>query len=346
MSATALSAVGVDPAVADLMDAVFADYRKEHPPATRSGRDPLLWRALDELGLVRLTGTESAGGSGAGWYESAELLSAAVRHGVRTPLAEHDLLACWLLDARGIACDSAVRTVALLDEEGSATGVPWADDAERIVLVWREAKQYLVTDADPDTLRITPGTNMIGEPRDTILADLGSLDGTAVPDELIAQLRRKSAMVRSIQLCAAMDNILALSIEHTTSRIQFGRPLSKFQTVQNLVADIAAEAALARSATDAALAAVVTSDWSGQNLDVLVAVARSCAGHAASVVVRNGHQVHGAMGTTREHRLHEYTRPALAWRGEFGSVAHWDDVVTDATLKAGAAGLWSLITSG
>jgi acyl-CoA dehydrogenase len=165
-----------------------------------------------------------------------------------------------------------------------------------------------------------------------------------VTADLVDELRRKSALVRAIQVCAALDRIVALSIEHSSSRIQFGRPLSKFQTVQNLISDIAAEAALARAATEAALSVAVTRGWSAPNIDVLVAVARSCAGHAASVVVRNAHQVHGAMGTTREHHLHEYTRAALAWRGEFGSVAHWDDVVTDAALRAGAAGLWSLVT--
>ena len=145
--------------------------------------------------------------------------------------------------------------------------------------------------------------------------------------------------MRAIQVCAALDRILALSIEHATSRIQFGRPLSKFQTVQNLISDIAAEAALARSATEAALTAGRRQRLVGANLDFLVAVARSCAGHAASVVVRNAHQVHGAIGTTREHRLHEFTRAALAWRGEFGSVQHWDEQVTDVRAPMRGGGL-------
>jgi acyl-CoA dehydrogenase len=101
---------------------------------------------------------------------------------------------------------------------------------------------------------------------------------------------------------------------------------------------------VARSATEAALTAAVTSEWSASNVHFLVAVARSCAGHATSVVVRNAHQVHGAIGTTREHRLHEFTRAALAWRCEFGSVQHWDDQVTEAALRVGGAGLWGLIT--
>ena len=185
---------------------------------------------------------------------------------------------------------------------------------------------------------------MIDEPRDAVSADLAALQGTPVTLALINQLRLKSGLVRSIQVCAALDRILQLCIEHVSSRIQFGRPLAKFQAVQNLISDVAAEAALARAATEAALTLGVTSQWSADDLEFLVAVARSCAGHATSVVVRNAHQVHGAIGTTREHRLHEFTRAALAWRSEFGSLRYWDEKVTDSALYASAGGLWGLIT--
>ncbi len=337
---------GVDPAVVDMMDAVFAEYRETHPPARYAERDAGLWQRLDDLGLVRLTGAERSGGSGAGWYEAAELLAAAVRHGVRIPLAEHDLLACWLLAGNGMPDDGAVRTVCLLDEHGVAKQVPWASGADRVVVVYQIDGQYRMADANATALAITAGTNLIGEPRDTVAVDpttVAGLAGAPVGAALVTQLRLKSALVRSIQVCAALDRILQLSVEHTTSRIQFGRTLSRFQAVQNLISDIAGEAALARAATEAALAAAVISEWSADNLNFLVAMARSCAGHAAAVAVRNAHQVHGAIGTTREHRLHEFTRPALTWRSEFGSVQYWDDQVTEAALRAGAAGLWSLI---
>jgi acyl-CoA dehydrogenase len=337
-------AVAIDPALVDMMDAVFARYRETHGPAVSVERDAELWRRLDGLGLVRLTGAERCGGSGAGWYEAAELLGAAVRHGVRIPLAEHDLLACWLLESNDMPGDDAVRTVCVLDEDGVATGVPWAVAADRIVVVWRTGGEYRVADVGTDQLDVSSRTNMIGEPRDTVVADLATLPGVPVAAAVVGRLQLRSALVRSIQVCAAMDRILQLSVEHATARSQFGRPLSKFQAVQNLISDIAAEAALARTATEAALSAAVTSEWASPNLEFLVAVARSCAGHAASVVVRNAHQVHGAIGTTREHRLHEFTRPALAWRSEFGSVQYWDEQVTEAALRAGAAGLWSLVT--
>lgn len=324
---------GVDAALADMMDAVFAEH----------GRDTDLWGRLDGLGLVRLTGSEDSGGSGASWREAAELLSAAVRHAVRIPLAEHDLLACPVLDAVGVPCDGAPRTVCLLDGRGHADAVPWASQAERIVALWADGDAYVAADLAADEVRITPGSNMIGEPRDHVAVDTASLRGVAVPSELVDELRLKSAMVRSIQICAALDRALELSIEHARSREQFGRPLAKFQAVQHQIADIASEAALARSATESALSVAVAGDWRAPQLDFLVAVARSCAGHAASVVVRNAHQVHGAIGTTHEHRLHEFTRAALAWRSEYGSVRYWDARLTDMATAAGANELWGLI---
>lgn len=334
----------VDRALLDMIDAVFADYRGKQPVGAPVKRDTELWQRLDDLGLVRLTGAEQHGGSGAGWPEAAELLAASVRHGVRIPLAEHDLLACWLLEAAGIRADNAVRTVCMLTKQGYATEVPWAATADRVVVVWRADGQYRVADVGADELAVTPGTNLIGEPRDAVTVDPASLHGTPITLALVTELRLKSGLVRAIQVCAALDRILQLCVEHVTSRIQFGRPLAKFQAIQNLISDVACEAALARAATEAALNVAVVNRWSAPELDFLVAVARSCAGHAASVVVRNAHQVHGAIGTTREHRLHEYTRAALAWRSEFGSMQYWDDQVTDAAMHASAGGLWGLVT--
>ncbi|MGP4055733.1 acyl-CoA dehydrogenase family protein [Mycobacterium sp. 4D054] len=324
---------GVDPALAEMMDAVFAEH----------GTDEDLWSRLDALGLVRLTGPEESGGSGAGWHEAAELLSAAVRHCVRAPLAENDLLAGWVLDAAGIRYDAAVRTVAVLDGTGTAGTVPWASRADRVVVIWPDDAGWLAADVAVEAVTIAPGANLIGEPRDDVAVDISSLQGVRVGAGLVAQLQLRSALTRAIQVCAALDGALELSIEHASARVQFGRPLAKFQAVQHLISDIAAEAALARSATEAALAVAVDSDWSSPRVEFLVAAARSCTGHATSVVVRNAHQVLGAIGTTREHRLHEFTRAALAWRSEFGSVRHWDGLLTDMATQTGPHTLWNLI---
>lgn len=333
--------MSVDAELVEMMSAVFAAHREQHASGEAIAE---LWGRLGELGLVRLTGSEESGGSGAGWPEAVELLRAAAWHGVKIPLAEHDLLACWLLETVGLEIDDARRTACLLDGDGVARAVPWAADSERVVLLWRDGTGYRVADVDTASLSVTAGRNNAGEPRDEVRADFAALSGTSVPEDVVTRFAHRAALVRAVQVCAALDRILESSVAHTRDRTQFGRPLAKFQAVQNLVADIAAESALARAATDGALAEALRSEWSSSHLDFLVAAARSCVGHAASVVVRNAHQVHGAIGTTLEHRLHEFTMPALSWRSEYGSVAHWDDTLTEYATRAGSDGLWALVT--
>jgi acyl-CoA dehydrogenase len=210
--------------------------------------------------------------------------------------------------------------------------------------VWPTGSGWQVADVDRSALELTEGLNLVGEPRDDVRADLASLAGQPVPEELVTLLGLRGALVRAVQVAGALERCLELVTEHTTTRVQFGRALAKFQAVQHLVADIAAESSLARAAVDAALRAVADPAADLAEVTFRVAVARSCAGHAASVVVRNSHQAMGAIGTTLEHELHRYTLGALAWRSEFGSTASWDTVVADAARAAGSSGLWPLIT--
>ncbi|MEN4479651.1 acyl-CoA dehydrogenase family protein [Mycolicibacterium cosmeticum] len=348
---TRTTAPAVDADLSAMMDAVFADYQAgsaERVPGRRATLDRALWRRLDDLGLVRLTGAEASGGSGAGWREAAELLSCAVRHGVRVPLAEHDLLANWLWEAvTGDSGDDCVRTVCVLPRDGHAeVPVPWAGEVDRVVVVWPSGPEYRVADLATTALAIGPKTNLIGEPRDVVVVDPTPHNGHPVSPALVTQLKQKAALVRAVQVCAALDRAVQMSVEHVSTRLQFGRPLAKFQAIQNLVSDAAAQAALARSATEAALNMAIETDWKSPYLAFQIAVARSCAGHAASVVTRNSHQVHGAIGTTHEHRLPEFTRAALAWRSEFGSVHFWDGQVAAAAMAAGQKGLWELIAAG
>ncbi|MFF0492443.1 acyl-CoA dehydrogenase family protein [Nocardia sp. NPDC004068] len=332
----------IDRDLADLLDSVFGEYA-ESGRATPGELDREFWDRLDGLGLVRLTGDEAHGGSGAGWAEAVALISAAAAHGVRLPLAEHDLLAEWLRRTTELDGPTAVRTACLLDATGRANAVPWLGAVDRAVVIWPVGDEYRAADIAVSALTVTRGANAIGEPRDGVVVDLATLDGVEVAPETVRHFERKAAMIRGVQVCAALDRTLALAAEHVRSREQFGRPIAKFQAVQSVSADIAGEAALARAATESALLRAISSNWSAPDLDFLVAVARSCAGHAASVVVRGAHQVHGAIGTTLEHRLHTSTRAALAWRSEYGSLRSWDERVTEAALRAGAPGLWQLI---
>ena len=306
--------------------------------------DHALWTTLTELGLDRLTGSEESGGSGAGWLEAALLLEAAGGAAAAVPVAENDLLATWLLETAGLDITPGVRTAAILDGGGRARHVPWARFADSIVALWESPQGWQVAEVSRGDVELVEAVNLAAEPRDHVRVDLSRLSGHDVPAGVAGEFRRRGALARALASAGAMDRILELVVEHTTARVQFGRPLGKFQAVQALVADIATEASLVHAAADAAVDAVLAGGFDEASTRFAVAAAASCAGHAASVVARNAHQALGAIGFTMEHELHRHANRILSWRSEFGTVASWDSELL--TMAGEAGDVWALITGG
>lgn len=68
--------------------------------------------------------------------------------------------------------------------------------------------------------------------------------------------RLQGAFIRVAQAAGALDAALAMSIDHVNTRQQFGKPLGKFQAVQQVLAIFAIEAAAVNVAGAAAAAAL------------------------------------------------------------------------------------------
>jgi acyl-CoA dehydrogenase len=60
-------------------------------------------------------------------------------------------------------------------------------------------------------------------------------------------------------------------------------------------------------------------------------------------VARTAHQVHGALGFTREHDLRRWTTRLWAWRDEDGSDAQWQAELGRRVLAAGPDALWPMV---
>ncbi len=67
-------------------------------------------------------------------------------------------------------------------------------------------------------------------------------------------------------------------------------------------------------------------------------------GEAAGNGAAIAHQVHGAMGFTYEHSLHQATRRLWSWREEFGNEAHWAELLGHMVAARGADALWPFVT--
>jgi acyl-CoA dehydrogenase len=172
--------------------------------------------------------------------------------------------------------------------------------------------------------------------------------GVMVPDLPVAGLIAPDALqpAATVSLMAgAMGQALALSIEHVNTRQQFGRPLGKFQAVQQSLAAMACEV----RAVEAAAAALATRlDAVGLDpaaADFEVAAAKLRANRAVGVVTALAHQVHGAIGFTAEYELNRVTIPLMRWRGEHGNDAYWAARLGRQVAELGGQGLWETLTA-
>jgi len=307
-----------------------------------------LWTTVEENGLTRPLLPEDKGGVDAGWQAAYVILHAAGRFAAPIPLAE-TILAGWLLDQAGMDVPDGVLTVVPDSSDvaivaggvsGSALNVPWAGRADYLVGVARvdgAPSVYLVPKA---SLKIEADHNIARDPRDGVTFE-GSAETAAAPAEFTSEtVALYGAMVRSAQMAGALERIVEDTLEYTTDRTQFGKPIGKFQVIQQNMAMTAAEVAAAVMAAQNAFRAAE------QRLpDFEAACAKVLAGEAAGMATDICHETHGAIGFTYEHHLHFFTRRLWSWRGEFGAETEWAEQLGRRAAARGADALWSDITA-
>lgn len=316
------------------------------------------WSQCEALGLPLAWVPESAGGYGVDPLEALELVRLIGHHAVPLPLAETmyaNRLAAQvgLPLAEGPATFAPVRSDEVLRLSGTsgtwrlqgrASAVPWARWASFfIVLATTEEGSHYLVRVPRDGVRLEQGANLAGEPRDTVHFDLGLAD-TAVaplPEEFTSShWEYAGAALRALQISGALTRVLDLSVQYANERVQFGRPLAKFQAVQQNLAILAGWVVTATAAADIGAEAL----HEGAAL-LPIAVAKARTSEAAGSAAAIAHQVHGAMGFTREHRLHLFTRRLWSWRDEFGNEGYWHRQLGRLTVEAGADAWWPMITA-
>ncbi len=323
------------------------------------------WSAVAESGLHRALLPENAGGYGVAVTDALSLLRVAAEFAVPLPLAE-TMLAHWLLARAGLGVPEGPLTVApvvagetlTLTPEGTgwringeATRVPWGRDVEAAaVLATRVSQSGDTSSGNPETwVAVVPRTawqceheqNVAREPRDRLLIDGLCLSAARSPVEP-AVLRAVGAAMRAQQIAGALTRLTAMTTQYAQDRVQFGRPIGKFQAVQQNLAILAGQVAASVAAADLAAEAVAMAG--GPKL-LSIAAAKSRTGEAAGIGAAIAHQVHGAIGFTFEHNLQFLTRRLWSWRDEFGNEAAWNRFVGRHMASAGADQLWAEIVA-
>jgi acyl-CoA dehydrogenase len=324
-----------------------------------------LWQELDDNGLLSALLPESAGGAGLAPSAALSMMRVAGAMALPLPLAE-TLWGRHLLFRLAAEHDSAPLVVVSASAAGldveclEVDGIEVARLSGRLRWPWPAVSTVLVVVDDlliPVTRQQQKGWELIdlelslsGEPNGVLELDgfeAAVLRATEPPtssngaaNNLEDESLEFLAAAHCQRIAGGLERILDLAIEHVQGREQFGRPIANFQAVQHLVAQLAAEVAVVGAAADSITAHLADPS---RTATIAVAAARARANEAAATGSRIAHQLLGAIGYTREHSLHRFTRRLLRWRDEHGDEGFWQQRVGVAAIEAGGKGLWQLL---
>jgi acyl-CoA dehydrogenase len=324
--------------------------------------DAGLWGALAEAGLTGVGLPEEAGGSGGELGDAVAIVRTLAAGAAAVPVAEQLLVAGPALVAVDLDLPSPEQptTFAIADAvtvhpvdngdrpgrftlTGTVPDVAWAGAAQQVVILAPAPagiEGAVLASVDASSLSATHAFNLAGEPRGSLVLDAAPASGTLLTAAQAAEVRARYALARAVQLAAALEQVLAWTLQYAGERQQFGRPLGKFQAIQMELAEMAGEVTAVTALTDAAVQALDR----GENVVLAAAAAKVRAGAAVEVVARLAHQVHGAIGFTQEHKLHHLTRRLWSWRDEAGSELVWSRVLGAGVLAGGPDDLWPALT--
>jgi acyl-CoA dehydrogenase len=311
-----------------------------HEQASGSQLDDELWRTITQSGLEGLLASPEE------WSlrDTASVLHHAGYCAARVPLMEA-MIAHWIAMQAGWTEESALPVVTLdrqpsdltiittngvLSVSGSLLRVPWGRYATAVYIL----DQGHIVRIGTEGAQVEHAENLAGEPRDTLIFGAAQASRSIVEVEADDVLAR-SALLRAALMVGAMERALELALEHAATRVQFGKPIGRFQAVQQLLARLAAAVAAAAAAVDLGAA---------QGTPFAAAVAKSRVGEAAGLSAEIAHQVIAAMGFTLEHPLHLVTRRLWSWRDESGNETYWNTRLGKTADAAQGDGLWPLLT--
>ena len=349
----------------DLVVETVRDILAGHEPfalTADTAWDAGLWADLSEAGLTGVGLPEEAGGSGGELADAVAVVRTLAAGAGAVPVAEQLLAAGPALLAADLDLPDPAEplTLAVADMvhaepsddgdgpgrwtlTGTATDVAWAEVTRHVAVLAQPPEGIegaVLALVDTEGLATSDARNLAGEPRGSLVFGGTAASGALLTPARAGEVRARYALARAVQLAAALEQVLAWTVQYAGERHQFGRPLGRFQAVQMELAQMAGEVTAVTALVDAA---VQTLDRD-EDVVLAAAAAKVRAGAAVEVVARLAHQVHGAIGFTQEHRLHHLTRRLWSWRDEAGSELTWSQVLGVGLLAQGGDGLWPALT--
>jgi len=303
-----------------------------------------LWSDLSSVGFADALLPESAEGAGLSLTEVWPMLFSMGRHVLPLPYAQTVLARAWLQQARTTTCAKA-SVLAQGLPEGTLTFAPFrvaTEDAgvqassvsfgltANWVLAQSETKVWLLPTAQAQ--RTSSGGY------GSIDADL-SWPADVAEASLLGhfeqpQFRELLALSLAVLIAGAADRVFEMTLGWANQREQFGKPIGRFQALQQQISEVAEQVFGARMAAEMACRGAA---W--QPAPALAALAKAQTSQAVARIVAVAHAVHGAIGVTQEFDLQLYTRRLNEWARAGGGAGYWSGVLGQQVLGAKSSAL-------
>lgn len=313
-----------------------------------SGDDAALYARFEESGLLSVGIDEELDGSG-GTLEDLVAISEVVGfHGASVPIVAVSI-GRWIVAQSGNADVLAGFVTAaltemtedeLLTQNVEVANVAWGRLARHVILCPSEGRPVLVSRGD-DGVDTVDGSDLAGNAGDTVVVESSATRVVLERAPKAEAIRARFALLRTACLAGAIRGAYDLTREYVRTREQFGAPLVKLPAVASGIATVRTKVL----EVDAALSTAVLA-WQSTTApsDVLpIFAGRVVAARCASDTARLAHQLHGAIGTTKEYRLHRLTTALWSWRDADLPEADWARMLGEMVVRTGEPSSWEAL---
>jgi len=303
-----------------------------------------LWSELSAVGFTDALLPESADGAALTLTDVWPMLFSMGRHALPLPYAHTLLARAWLQQAHAATCAQAQVLaqglpegtitlapfrVAAGDKGVQAAGVSFGLTANW-VLVQSQTEVWLL----PTSLAQRTPSGGHG----SLDADLSWSAEVAKASSLgqfkQPQFRELLALSLAVLIAGAADRVFEMTLAWANQREQFGKPIGRFQALQQQISEVAEQVFGARMAAEMACRGAT---W--QPAPALVALAKAQTSQAVARIVAVAHAVHGAIGVTKEFDLQLYTRRLNEWARAGGGAGYWSGILGQQVLGAKSSAL-------
>jgi len=271
-----------------------------------------LWHEIAQSGFLDALVAEEHGGAGLALADIEPLIAALGAHAVPLPVAETMVARALLAQAGVAAPDGAIVLVTAL-----AQPVPSGLLAEHALVDTGEALLLCgIADMSPAPTGVTH----------SLSARLSGIPQGMTLPRPSAGMRAIAAVLRACLIAGAAARLCDLTTAYASERVQFGKPIGRQQSLQQMLAIMAEDMIACRIAAQLG---------TRHGIDVpmpVAATAKITTSSAAPRIAATAHAVHGAIGISAEYDLQLLTRRLHEWRMADGSEGYWAQALGKARL--------------